>query len=147
MGWLYRNIGCTLQCKIALKTGSKSVVFVVKCSSIVTFWRRDFILTQCLQCLFVCLFLLAKKGTRQMTSVFLYSVYRRKIVKQGKCLKRIVFNLFSMSRLNSTVGRRELKLNHVNTDTEGNRESVRIKWVEFRKNARAFFPQGQSNCS
>ena len=54
--WLYRNIGCTLQCKIALKTGSKSVVFVVKFSSIVTFWRRDFILTQCLQCLFVCLF-------------------------------------------------------------------------------------------
>ena len=68
-------------------------------------------------------------------------------MKQGKCLKRIVFNLFSMSRLNSTVGGRELKLNHVNTDTEGNIESVRIKRVEFRKNARAFLPQGQSNCS
>ena len=64
-------------------------------------------------------------------------------MKQGKCLKRIVFNLFSMSRLNSTFGRRELKLNHVNTDTEGNIESDR----EFRENARAFFPQGQSNCS
>ena len=67
---LVRNIGCTLQCKFALKTASKFVVFVVKCSSIVTFWRRDFILTQCLQCLFVCLFLLGIKGTRQMTSVF-----------------------------------------------------------------------------
>ena len=122
MGWLYRNIGCTLQCKIALKTGSKSVVFVVNCSSIVTFWRRDFIVTQCLQCLFVCLFLLEKKR-HQANDL----CYRRKLVKQGKCLKRIVFNLFSMSRLNSTVGRRELKLNPVNTDTEGNIESVRIK--------------------
>ena len=77
-----------------------------------------------------------------MTSVFLYSVYRRKIVKQGKCLKRIVFNLFSMSRLNSTVGRRELKLNHVNTDTEGNIESVPIKWVEFRKKCEGFLTPG-----
>ena len=68
-------------------------------------------------------------------------------MKQGKCFKRIVFNLFSVSRLNTTVGRRELKLNHLNTDTEGNIESVRIKWVEFRKNARAFLPQGQSNYS
>ena len=59
-------------------------------------------------------------------------------MKQGKCFKRIVFNLFSMSRLNSTVGRRELKLNHVNTDTEGNIESIRIKWVEFGKKCEGF---------
>ena len=63
-------------------------------------------------------------------------------MKQGKCFKRIVFNLFSMSRLNSTVGRRELKLNHVNTDTEGNIESVRIKWVEFRKKCEGFLTSG-----
>ena len=39
-------------------------------------------------------------------------------------------------------------------DTEGTRESVRIKgvvriikWIEFSENVRAFFPQGQSKLS
>ena len=34
-----------------------------------------------------------------------------------------------------------------NTDTEGTIESVRTKRVEFRENARVFFPQGQSKLS
>ena len=46
-------------------------------------------------------------------------------MEQGKCLKQIVFNLFSMSRLNSTVGRREIKSNPVNTDPDGAIESIR----------------------
>ena len=48
------------------------MVFVVNYSSIVTFWRRDFTLLHNVfnVCLFVCLFLLGIKGTRQMTSVF-----------------------------------------------------------------------------
>ena len=34
--------------------------------------------------------------------------------------------------------------NPVNTDTEEAILGVRIKWVEFRENVKAFFPQGQS---
>ena len=37
--------------------------------------------------------------------------------------------------------------NPVNTDTEEAILGVRIKWVEFRENVRAFFPQGQSKLS
>ena len=37
--------------------------------------------------------------------------------------------------------------NHVNTGTEGGRENVRIKRVEFREDVRAFFLQGQSKLS
>ena len=40
-----------------------------------------------------------------------------------------------------------MQWNPVNTDTEGAIESVRIMWVEFRENVRAFFPQGQSKLS
>ena len=37
--------------------------------------------------------------------------------------------------------------NLVNTDTEGDIESVRINRVEFRENVGAFFPQGQNKLS
>ena len=59
----------------------------------------------------------------------------------------------SMSIASSTILRadclpcKELQSNSVIMDTEGVIESVRIKWVEFRENARAFFPQGQSKLS
>ena len=36
-----------------------------------------------------------------------------------------------------------IQSNPVYTDTEGAMESVRIKQVEYRKNLRAFVPQGQ----
>ena len=42
---------------------------------------------------------------------------------------------------------KKLQSNRVKTDIEGAIESVRIKRVEFRKNVRAFFPQGQSKLS
>ena len=40
-----------------------------------------------------------------------------------------------------------MQANSVNTDAEGVIESEHIKWVAFRENERAFFPQGQSNLS
>ena len=39
---------------------------------------------------------------------------------------------------------RKVQSDHVNMDIEGAIESVRIKWVEFRENVRAFFLLGQS---
>ena len=40
-----------------------------------------------------------------------------------------------------------MQANSVNTDAEGAIETEHIKWVAFRENERAFFPQGQSNLS
>ena len=40
-----------------------------------------------------------------------------------------------------------IQSNLVNTDTEGDIESVRVNRVEFRENVGAFFPQGQSKLS
>ena len=37
-----------------------------------------------------------------------------------------------------------IQSNLVNTDTEGDIESVHIKRIEFRENVGAFFPQGQN---
>ena len=37
--------------------------------------------------------------------------------------------------------------NPIYMDTEGSIESVHIKWVEFRENVTAFFPQGQTELS
>ena len=40
-----------------------------------------------------------------------------------------------------------IQSNLVNTDTEGDIESVRVNRVEFRENVGAFFPQGQNKLS
>ena len=40
-----------------------------------------------------------------------------------------------------------IRSNLVNTDTEGDIESVRVNRVEFRENVGAFFPQGQNKLS
>ena len=40
-----------------------------------------------------------------------------------------------------------IQSNLVNTDTEGDIESVRVNGVEFRENVGAFFPQGQNKLS
>ena len=40
-----------------------------------------------------------------------------------------------------------IQSNLVNTDTEGDIESVRVNRVEFRENVGVFFPQGQNKLS
>ena len=40
-----------------------------------------------------------------------------------------------------------IQSNPVNTDTEGDIESVRVDRVEFTENVGAFFPQGQNKLS
>ena len=42
---------------------------------------------------------------------------------------------------------RKVQSNHVNINTEGAIEGVHIKWVEFRENVKAFFPQKQGKLS